>query len=152
MRAIRRVILESPYKGKSEDPKVARLETIRNLEYARSCVRDCAVRYGESAYASHLILTQEGILHDNVPEERDFGIQLGFVWREVADASVFYTDFGVSVGMQLGLEDAQKKEQPHNNFRTLPEKELRLIEHRHAARLKALQNREKSKMLMSRKA
>ena len=58
-----RVILESPYAGDIE----------KNIEYARKCVRDSLLR-GEAPIASHLLYTQEGILYDDIPEERKHGI------------------------------------------------------------------------------
>lgn len=91
----RRVILESPYSGDTE----------RHVQYARACVRDCALR-NESALASHLLWTQDGILNDNIPQERGLGIALGLTWGEVADATVVYTDFGITEGMMIGIKNA----------------------------------------------
>lgn len=98
---IRLVILESPYAGNVE----------QNVEYARKCVRD-SLRRGEAPIASHLLYTQPGILDDDVPEERAQGIDAGLAWRRVADASVVYTDFGISRGMQYGIEAAQRAGRP----------------------------------------
>lgn len=91
----RRVILESPYSGDTE----------LHVEYARACVRDCALRY-ESALASHLLWTQDGILNDNIPQERGLGIALGLAWGSVADATIVYIDFGITEGMMIGIKDA----------------------------------------------
>lgn len=91
----RRVILESPYSGDIE----------RNIEYARACVRDCALR-NESALASHLLWTQDGILNDNIPQERGLGIALGLAWGDAADATVVYTDLGITKGMMIGIKSA----------------------------------------------
>ena len=99
--AMRRVILETPYAGDIE----------RNIRYARECMRDCLLR-GEAPYASHLLYTQEGVLDDNSKEERKLGIEAGFLWREPADATVVYSDHGISGGMQLGIEDAEQKGRP----------------------------------------
>ena len=99
--AFRRVILETPFAGDIE----------RNLRYARACMRDCLLR-GEAPYASHLLYTQEGVLDDNSREERKLGIEAGFLWREPADATVVYRDWGISGGMQLGIEDAEQKGRP----------------------------------------
>ena len=98
---MKKVILESPYAG----------DIILNIEYARACVRDCLLR-GETPFASHLLYTQEGILNDEIPEEREHGINAGFVWREVSEATVVYTDLGVSRGMLYGIEHAHKLEHP----------------------------------------
>ena len=80
---MRKVIIESPFAGDVE----------ANIEYARRCVRDSVLR-GEAPIASHLLLTQPGILNDDIPEERQLGIDAGLAWREVADASIVYTDRG----------------------------------------------------------
>ena len=91
----RLVILESPYAGDIE----------RNVEYARACVRDSLLR-GEAPIASHLLYTQPGILRDEVPAERQMGIDAGLAWRAVAEATVVYTDLGISRGMQYGIDAA----------------------------------------------
>jgi hypothetical protein len=92
---LRRVILESPYAGDVES----------NVSYARACVRDSLSR-GEAPIASHLLYTQPGILRDEVAEERQWGIDAGLAWRSVAEATVVYTDRGISRGMQYGIDDA----------------------------------------------
>ena len=97
---IRLVILESPLAPKNgrtfED----------NKTYARICMRDSLLR-GESPLASHLTLDQPGILDDLIPEERELGIEAGLAWGRVADATVVYTDYGVSDGMQRGIDRAK---------------------------------------------
>lgn len=92
---MRRVIIESPYAG----------DTITHVIYARRCVRDALSR-GESPIASHLLYTQSGILNDLVREEREWGIQAGLAWMDVADAIIFYTDYGTSKRMAGALERA----------------------------------------------
>lgn len=94
---MRRIILESPYAGDIE----------RNTAYAQAALRDCLTR-GESPLASHLLYTQPGVLNDNDKNERALGISAGFVWRECADATVAYTDLGLTQGMILGIEHALK--------------------------------------------
>jgi hypothetical protein len=97
---MRKVILESPFAAPTED------QVERHKTYARACVRDCLMR-GESPIASHLLYTQPGILDDHIPSERQMGIDAGLAWRTVADASVVYTDLGISKGMQYGIEAAE---------------------------------------------
>lgn len=92
---MRLVIIESPFAGDVE----------RNIEYARCCVRDSLLR-GEAPIASHLLYTQPGVLDDNIPEERQQGIDAGLAWRTVAQASVVYTDRGISRGMRYGINAA----------------------------------------------
>lgn len=105
-----RVILESPYAGDVE----------RNIDYARKCVKDCLIR-GEAPIASHLLYTQEGILDDDIPEERQWGIDAGLVWKEVADKHVFYCDYGISKGMEYAFEQAKKNNIPYE-FRCILDK------------------------------
>ena len=94
---MRLVIIESPYAG----------DVQANVEYARKCVRDSLGR-GEAPIASHLLYTQPGILDDDVPHERQWGIDAGLAWRKVAEATVVYMDRGMSKGMGYGIEAAQK--------------------------------------------
>lgn len=94
---MKKVIVESPFAGAVD----------RNLRYVRACMRDCLLR-GESPYASHALYTQEQVLNDEIKEERDLGIAAGFVWREGSDKTVVYTDLGISSGMKLGIEHAEK--------------------------------------------
>lgn len=91
------VILESPYAGDIE----------RNLRYLRACMRDALLR-GEAPFASHGLYTQAGVLRDEVPAEREHGIQAGFAWRQVAHKTVFYVDLGWSRGMEYGYQHALK--------------------------------------------
>lgn len=104
----RLVIIESPFAGDVE----------KNTRYARACVRDSLLR-GEAPIASHLLYTQEGILNDDVPAERQHGIDAGLAWRTVAQASVVYTDLGISKGMEYGIKAAQDAGVPVE-YRTLP--------------------------------
>jgi len=49
-----------------------------------------------------LLYTQ--MLDDTIPEQRQLGIDAGLAWRRVADASVVYTDLGISRGMRFGFQ------------------------------------------------
>ena len=93
---MRLVILESPYAGDVE----------RNIAYARACLLDSLLR-GEAPISSHLLYTQPGVLDDAVSKERQIGIAAGLAWRRVAEASVVYTDLGITSGMQHGIAEAQ---------------------------------------------
>ena len=86
------VIIESPYAG----------DVKRNVAYARACVRDSLQR-GEAPIASHLLYTQPGILDDNIPHERLWGIEAGLAWRRVAEATIVYEDYGITDGMHYGI-------------------------------------------------
>lgn len=92
---MRLVIIESPFAG----------DIGANIDYARACVRDSLLR-GEAPIASHLLYTQTGVLDDNIPSERQHGIDAGLAWRAVAYASVVYTDHGISKGMEYGIKAA----------------------------------------------
>ena len=97
---MRLVILESPYAGTPE-------EIEGNVKYARLCLRDCLLK-NESPIASHLLYTQPGVLDDGIPEERQRGIDAGLAWRLVAQASVVYTDRGITKGMLYGIKAAKE--------------------------------------------
>lgn len=99
------VIMESPYAGDVE----------LNKAFARACMKDCLDR-GEAPMVSHLLYTQ--VLSDDSPAERQQGIDAGLAWRHVAEKSVVYTDFGISVGMQFGIDLARDSEIPVE-YRTL---------------------------------
>lgn len=109
----RLVIIESPYTGDVET----------NTKYARACVRDSLER-GEAPIASHLLYTQPGILNDNIPDERQLGIDAGLAWREVAQASIVYTDHGISRGMEYGIKAAKDAGIPVE-YRTLATREVK---------------------------
>lgn len=83
----------------------------RNIAYARAAVAD-AVGRGESPIASHLLLTQPGILDDGLTAEREKGIEAGLAWYSVADACIVYGDLGVSAGMERGIARARKLKVP----------------------------------------
>ena len=99
------VYVESPFKGKDWS------ETRRNILYARLAIRDCLLR-GESPYASHLFFTQAGILNDAIPDERMLGINAGQAIGDKFDLRAVYDDFGISGGMEYGIERARKIGQP----------------------------------------
>jgi len=69
---MRRVIVESPYKGNL-------IQRWFNRRYARACLHDC-LRRGEAPFASHLLYTQPGVLRDGVALEREQGIRAGLAW------------------------------------------------------------------------
>jgi len=95
------VIIESPFAGDVE----------RNILYARRCVKNSLER-DEAPIASHLLYTQEGILDDTIPFERQKGIDAGLAWRAVAEGTVVYTDYGVTKGMEYGIAAALEADIP----------------------------------------
>ena len=104
---MRKVVVESPFAGDVES----------NIEYARAAMRDCLMR-GEAPIASHLLYTQPGILDDLIPEERQLGIDAGLLWGALAEATVVYTDRGISRGMEYGIANAEAAGRPVE-YRTL---------------------------------
>jgi len=101
MKKHRLVIMESPFNGD-------RKENLKNINYARRCMRDCLLKE-EYPFASHLLYTQEGILNDNIQEERNLGIEAGLCWGRLAEATIVYTDFGITDGMKKGIKRAEKE-------------------------------------------
>lgn len=100
----RRVYLESPFHAPDAAGRA------RNRVYLLAAMRDSALR-GESPFASHMLYTQ--FLDDDVPEERAMGIACGLAWADAgAQATVVYTDLGVSHGMRLGIEAAERVGRP----------------------------------------
>lgn len=95
---MKRVIVESPYKG----------DIPTNVAYAREALRDSLMR-GEAPLASHLLYTQEGVLRDEIPEERALGIEAGLSWGGVAELTAVYADLGITPGMVTGMERAVRE-------------------------------------------
>jgi len=110
---MKRVILETPYNGNDWE------DIQENIRFARLCGHDCLAR-GEAWFASHLLYTQNGVLDDRILKERTLGIEAGFAWKEVADATVVYVNRGISKGMHLGIRKTISKGQPFE-YRVLPD-------------------------------
>lgn len=87
------VLLESPYAGDVATHEI----------YAKRAMRD-SLKRGEAPFASHMLYTQ--MLDDNVPPERDLGIKAGLAIGEYAQYTVVYADYGISRGMQQGIDAA----------------------------------------------
>lgn len=139
---MRRVIVESPFAPRTPMPvgecenalgcnrcfrarEQREAEYVLHARYLAACLRDCVLR-GESPYASHRMLTMEGVLRDDVPEERALGIKAGLFWREVAHVSAFYVDLGWSGGMRYGDHDAQRlfNDQSRHGILPIPAHEI----------------------------
>lgn len=90
----RRVVIESPYAG----------DVANNVGYAQRALFDSLER-GEAPIASHLLHTQ--VLDDTDPIQRTAGVDAGLAWLPVAEAVVFYVDYGYSKGMQYALGEAR---------------------------------------------
>jgi hypothetical protein len=92
------VLMESPYAGDIDT----------NIKFARACMRDSLGR-GEAPFAMHLLYTQEGILDDDIPEERNWGIEAGFAWGKHAKKTAVYTNLGITPGMEIGIQKAKEE-------------------------------------------
>jgi len=99
------VVVESPYGNK--DKKIV----ARNIKFARACVRDCLL-LGEMPFASHLLYPQPGILDDEKENERFLGMNAGLALVKNADRTIVYENFGISRGMEYGIESAKKAGRP----------------------------------------
>lgn len=80
------VMIESPFAG----------NILHNTRYARDAVRH-SLSLGEAPFAMHLFYPE--YLRDKVPTERALGIASGLAWLAKADLVAFYTDHGMSPGM-----------------------------------------------------
>lgn len=100
-----KVVLESKFSA----PDIRGL--VFNKKFALASMRDCFLR-GEAPYASHVIYAQTHILDDFVASERALGMHAGFLWGDLAVKTVVYTDLGISSGMQMGIEHAEKMGRP----------------------------------------
>lgn len=96
---MKRVILESPYRGNRE----------RHLKYLDRAMRH-SLSLGESPLASHRLFTTA--LDDADEGERDLGMQAGWAWLIAAEAVVVYKDLGISDGMLEGLVRAEALGKP----------------------------------------
>ncbi len=91
------VILESPYAGR--DPA----EFIEFDIYLNRCLSDCLDR-AEAPFASHAIYTRPGVRDDTCPDQRRYGVHAGFAYKLATHNTVVYTDYGISPGMQKGID------------------------------------------------
>ena len=117
---IKKVIIESPYSGDVE----------LNVEYSLCCMEDSYVNHNEAPYMSHLLYTRipktsiKNHAHpgdgthvsdddeEHVMHSRDHGIACGLAWGSCADATIVYTDLGISEGMAHGIAKALKEGRP----------------------------------------
>lgn len=102
---MRKVLVESPFAAATPEGLA------QNIQYVRAAMRDCFLR-GEAPFASHALYTLKGILDDKIPEERHLGIEAGLLWGEEAEATVVYTDLGISPGMEVGIQRAATAGRP----------------------------------------
>jgi hypothetical protein len=93
------VFLESPYAG--------------DVEWSTAYARDCmlhSIMLGEAPFASHILYAQ--MLDDTNPLDRAAGLTCARAWREKAERVAVYTDYGISSGMQAGIDHASSLGKP----------------------------------------
>lgn len=96
---MKKVIIESRFSSSTVEGLV------KNKKFTLACMRDCFMR-GEAPYASHVIYAQTHILDDFIAHERAIGMHAGFLWGDLGELTVVYTDLGISTGMQMGIDHA----------------------------------------------
>ena len=96
---MKRVIIESPYRGHGER------EVKANVDYARECLLD-SLKREEAPIASHLLYPQ--VLDDNNADDRRMGMDAGWEWIVVSNLLAVYTDRGISQGMKGAIGKAGK--------------------------------------------
>lgn len=94
-----RVFIATPYRATDA------ATLLRNRKYALSCLLDSTER-GEAPFASHLLYPQ--VLSDADPDLRDYGIRCGICFLEVCHVLAVYEDYGISEGMGLEIQAAQR--------------------------------------------
>ena len=100
---MRRVQLESPFRGSSE------AEEEEFLQYGLKALGH-SLSLDEAPFASHLLYTR--VLDDRSARQRRQGIDAGLAWSDVSEATVVYADYGISSGMQEGIDRALRAGRP----------------------------------------
>lgn len=90
------VIIESPYRSKDKPEADAGY-----LIYLRRCLRH-SWGEGENPFASHAYYPF--FLDESKLDERKSGIAAGYSWWPHAQKFIFYTDYGMSPGMNAALD------------------------------------------------
>lgn len=101
-----------------ETPRPFAVDVARSMRYARSCMADC-LRLHDAPFAAHLLYTQAGVMDDSVPTMRRLADEAGQAWCEKSQATVVYTDLGVSRDMMDAIERAEAAGRPVE-YRKLP--------------------------------
>lgn len=105
----RLVAVETPYEG----------DVTHNLKYLRACLRDC-LRHRETPLAAHGLLTQPGVFDPENEAERQLADEAGIAWTQYAEATIVYTDLGLTPRMQAAIGRAEN-EGREVEYRSLPE-------------------------------
>ena len=94
------VVLESPYRGDKKKHKA----------YLQRALRDSVEKHNEAPVASHQLFTDA--YDDNNPAQRHLGIELQKCFILQSTCVVVYVDYGISSGMEQGIEFAKKEGVP----------------------------------------
>jgi hypothetical protein len=97
------VIIESPLRG------LTKAEMVENKAYLRAAIHDSLIR-NEAPFASHGFYTQ--FLDDSSTFEREVGLACAWIFIGRADLIAVYNDFGISSGMQRGIDLAKALRKP----------------------------------------
>ncbi len=89
---MRRVMIESPLAAPTEEQRQA------HVRYAAEAMLD-SIRRGEAPLAMHLLYPM--VLDDADPDQRALGMACAREYYAHVQAVVFYTDLGMSPGMNL---------------------------------------------------
>lgn len=95
----KRVYIESPYSSQDDE------ERKRFDNYLRRAIKDCFKR-GEAPFASHGFYTI--FLNDDIPRERELGMNCGFSWQSQAQLVAVYEDWSITKGMWEGIHNAYR--------------------------------------------
>lgn len=104
----RTVAVETPYEG----------DVTHNLNYLRACLRDC-LRRRETPLAAHGLLTQPGVFDAESDVERQLAEEAGIAWTQYAEATVVYTDLGLTDRVRAAIARAEN-EGREVEYRSLP--------------------------------
>ncbi len=95
-----RTIIESPYGTRIDGTRCTDEEIAFNIRYAHKCLLDSLNR-NEAPFLSHIFYTL--VLNDSNTDERKRGMEAGFAWGNVAQQVAVYTDYGITSGMEIGI-------------------------------------------------
>lgn len=100
---MKRVIIESPYAA------FGNRSVEQNIAYAVACLQNSLLR-GEAPFISHLLYPR--VLNNNIPAARKQGKEAGLTWGSCADLTAVYVDYGITPGMQEGIDRAVEEGRP----------------------------------------
>ena len=100
------VVIESPLGSRRDGTRAPESEVRRNKRYLTLCMRESLDR-GEAPFASHRLYP--GVLDDGDPAQRQLGMEAGFAWGGLCQLVAVYVDYGITPGMQAGINCARTR-------------------------------------------